>query len=78
MAYARSYWNAKSASEHLEAALAHRAEIEQAKGIIIGATGASPDAAFEVLVQQSQHENRKLREVALDLVNSKIHRPKAE
>jgi GAF domain-containing protein len=78
MAYARSYWNAKSASEHLEAALAHRAEIEQAKGIIIGSTGASPDAAFEVLVQQSQHENRKLRDVALDLVNSKIHRPKNE
>jgi GAF domain-containing protein len=76
MAYARSYWNAKTASGHLEAALAHRAEIEQAKGIIIGATGATPDAAFEVLVKQSQHENRKLRDVAIDLVNSKVHRTK--
>jgi GAF domain-containing protein len=78
LAYARAYWNAKTASEQLEAALAHRAEIEQAKGIIIAATGASPDAAFEVLVRQSQHENRKLREVAIDLVNSKVHRPKTE
>jgi GAF domain-containing protein len=76
--YARSYWNAKIASQHLEAALAHRAEIEQAKGIIIGATGATPDAAFEVLVRQSQHENRKLRDVALDLVNSKVRPPKAQ
>jgi GAF domain-containing protein len=75
MGYARSYWNARKASEHLESALVHRAEIEQAKGIIIGATGVTPDAAFEVLVEQSQHENRKLRDVAADLVNSKIQRP---
>lgn len=78
MAYARSYWNAKTASEHLEAALVHRAEIEQAKGIIIGATGATPAAAFEVLVRQSQHENRKVRDVATDLVNSKIRRPELD
>jgi GAF domain-containing protein len=78
MAYARSYWNAKTASEHLEAALAHRAEIEQAKGIIIGATGATPDEAFEILVKQSQHENRKLRDVAIDLVNSKVRRAKID
>jgi len=74
IAYARAYWNAKQLSEHLEAALVHRAEIEQAKGVIIATTGASADEAFEILVKQSQHENRKLREVALDLVNSKIGR----
>jgi GAF domain-containing protein len=72
VAYARSYWNARQLSGHLEAALVHRAEIEQAKGIIIASTGVSPDAAFEVLVKQSQPENRKLRDVAAELVKSKI------
>jgi GAF domain-containing protein len=75
IAYARSYWNARQLSEHLEAALVHRAEIEQAKGIIIASTGVTPDAAFEILVKQSQHENRKLRQVAIELVESKIRRP---
>lgn len=78
VAYARSYWNARQLSEHLEAALVHRAEIEQAKGIIIASTGVSPDAAFEVLVRQSQHENRKLRDVAAELVKSKIRERPAE
>ena len=78
IAYARSYWNARQLSEHLEAALVHRAEIEQAKGIIIASTGVTPDAAFEVLVKQSQHENRKLRDVAADLVKSKIRERPAD
>lgn len=78
VAYARSYWNARQLSEHLEAALVHRAEIEQAKGIIIASTGVTPDAAFEVLVKQSQHENRKLRDVAADLVKSKIRNRQRE
>jgi GAF domain-containing protein len=72
IAYARSYWNALQLSQNLEAAMAHRAEIEQAKGILVGTTGCTPDQAFELLVRQSQHENRKLREVALELVQSKI------
>ena len=78
VAYARSYWNARQLSEHLEAALVHRAEIEQAKGIIIASTGVTADAAFEVLVKQSQHENRKLRDVAADLVKSKIRERPAD
>ncbi len=72
IAYARSYWNARQLSQNLEAAMAHRAEIEQAKGILVGTTGCTPDQAFEILVRQSQHENRKLREVAAELVQSKI------
>jgi GAF domain-containing protein len=74
IAYARSYWSARQASQHLESALVHRAEIEQAKGIIIATTGVSADSAFEMLVRQSQHENRKLRDIAVELVNSKVQR----
>ena len=45
-----------------------RAVIEQAKGTIMAATGCSADAAFAVLVAQSQNENRKLRDVAADIM----------
>ncbi|HVV36038.1 MAG TPA: ANTAR domain-containing protein [Acidimicrobiales bacterium] len=58
----------------LRTALESRAVIEQAKGIIIGSTGCDADAAFDVLARQSQHENRKLREVAEELVRSKQRR----
>ena len=75
IAYARSYWNALELSQNLQTAMAHRAEIEQAKGVIIGATGATADEAFDVLVKQSQHENRKLRDIAIELVASKVRRP---
>jgi hypothetical protein len=56
----------------LRRALESRAVIEQAKGIIVARTGLSPDAAFDVLVRQSQHENRKLREVAAGLVAASV------
>ena len=54
----------------LRQAMASRATIEQAKGIIMATTRCTPDAAFAVLVAQSQHQNRKLRHVAEDLVSS--------
>ena len=56
----------------LQRAMLTRAAIEQAKGIIIARTGLSPDAAFEVLVKQSQHENRKLHEIAEKLVEAAV------
>jgi len=56
----------------LRRALETRATIEQAKGIVMAATGCDPDAAFDVLVRQSQHENRKLHDVAEDLVRTNV------
>jgi AmiR/NasT family two-component response regulator len=55
----------------LRVALASRAVIEQAKGIIMGAMNCDASTAFQVLVRQSQHENRKLHDVAESLVASK-------
>jgi AmiR/NasT family two-component response regulator len=45
-----------------------RATIEQAKGILMARTRCGPDAAFDLLVRASQRENRKLRDIAGDLV----------
>ena len=64
----QAYWDAKSLSENLEQAMASRADIEQAKGIIMATTGCSAEAAFDRLREQSQHENVKLRDLAREIV----------
>ena len=77
LANATLYWAARVRSEQLEAALTTRAEIEQAKGIIMSTMRCSADEAFEVMVKQSQRENRKLREVAAEIVRRTARRPEA-
>ena len=50
-------------------AMESRAEIEQAKGVLISTHRINADAAFDLLRQRSQTTNRKLRDVAMDVVN---------
>jgi hypothetical protein len=57
---------------HLRAALETRPVIDQAKGILIGNLGCDAERAFQLLVAQSQHENRKVRDVATELVARSI------
>lgn len=70
LANAQAFHDAQTLSDNLSMAMQNRAVIEQAKGIIIGATGYGPDKAFEQLTKQSQYENRKLREIAAEMVES--------
>ncbi len=65
-------------ADHLRAAMLHRATIEQAKGILMARGGLSPDDAFNLLVKASQRENRKLRDVAKDVVERAQQRPPGE
>lgn len=60
----------QAATEALEGAYAHKATIEQAKGIIMALQGVEPPAAFQVLASRSQHANVKLHIVAEELVNA--------
>ena len=48
----------------LRAAMASRAAIEQAKGILMLLTGCTDQVAFDLLSHISGHTHRKLREVA--------------
>ncbi len=57
---------------NLERALEHRGVIERAKGIIMHACGVSADEAFAILRTTSQHLNRKLRTVALDVAEGRM------
>ena len=51
----------------LAAAIESRDVIGQAKGVIMVSVGCTADEAFELLKRQSQHENRKLVEVAAEI-----------
>jgi AmiR/NasT family two-component response regulator len=61
------------AQAQFERALASRDVIGQAKGIIIAACRCSSDEAFSLLRRQSQHQNRKLIDVAQEIVDNAQH-----
>lgn len=65
---AAQHWAVANEATTLAAALSSRATIEQAKGVIMATTGCSPDEAFTLLSEQSQNENRKLRDIAGEVV----------
>ena len=59
--------------EQLHVAMGSRAEIEQAKGVLMHSMGIGPEAAFAVLVAASQRENIKLRDIAARIVAAQEH-----
>ena len=52
----------------LNEALTSRSVIDQARGILIARMGGTADDAIELLKQRSQRENRKLRDIATEIV----------
>jgi ANTAR domain/PAS fold len=54
----------------LRTAMASRATIEQAKGILMLLTSCSEQVAFELLAHMSSHTHRKVREVAQSITDS--------
>jgi ANTAR domain/GAF domain len=62
------HWSTASEAANLAVAMQSRAVIEQAKGVIMATTGCLADDAFALLREQSQRENRKLRDIASEIV----------
>ena len=60
-------------ARHLAVALENRDVIGQAKGIIMATDGVSSDEAFVVLRRASQRSNRKLRDIAQEIVDRRRH-----
>ncbi|WIX92353.1 GAF and ANTAR domain-containing protein [Amycolatopsis sp. DG1A-15b] len=60
----RRYQQAHETTEQLREALTSRAVIDQAKGILMALRQIPADEAFRLLVEQSQRENVKLRDLA--------------
>ncbi|MET0326896.1 MAG: GAF and ANTAR domain-containing protein [Ilumatobacteraceae bacterium] len=67
---ARAYWAAAELTRNLAAALETRGVIEQAKGVLVATLRITPDEAFDELRRRSQRENRKLNDVAGDIVQA--------
>jgi transcriptional regulator with GAF, ATPase, and Fis domain len=65
---AQTHADCLTLNENMQQALVSRAVIEQAKGIIMGSTHCDEEQAFQVLVDHSQHQNVKLRDVAREIV----------
>lgn len=65
-------------SEHVQEFRENHAPIEQAKGMLMAMYGIDGDRAFDVLRWRSQHENRKLREVARTVVAAAAAMPVPE
>lgn len=68
LANARAYHRVEQLGEQLREALTTRAVIEQAKGILMVRAGVDDEQAFALLRRTSQHQNRKLRDVAAAVV----------
>jgi GAF domain-containing protein len=63
-----AYYSSRDLADQMQAAMGSRALIEQAKGVLVARERIAPDAAFQRLVALSQAANRKLRDIAADLV----------
>lgn len=72
VANAHLYDSTATLAQQMQAAMQHRAVIEQAKGIIIGDRRCGPDEAFAILARLSQDTNRKIRDVAAALVENAV------
>lgn len=68
VANAGVYATTATLAANLQRAVESRAVIDQAKGILMARHGLSADAAFDLLSKQSQRDNRRLRDIAVDLV----------
>ena len=70
VANAGVYASTATLAANLQRALDSRAVIDQAKGILMARhRGMSADAAFDLLSKESELSNRKLRDIAADLVD---------
>jgi GAF domain-containing protein len=69
LANAQLYDSTYRMTQQLQEALTSRATIDQAKGILMRDHGVGAEEAFNILRTTSQKENRKLRELAQEMVD---------
>ncbi|ADB74194.1 GAF and ANTAR domain-containing protein [Geodermatophilus obscurus] len=65
-----AYRSARRTADNLQAALESRAVIDQAKGVLVERYRLAPDQAFQMLARASMNANRKVRDVADELVRT--------
>jgi AmiR/NasT family two-component response regulator len=70
LSVAHSHENEERRAANFHAALSSRETIGEATGILMERERITPEQAFDVLRQASQHLNVKLREVAQNLIDT--------
>lgn len=65
---AKAYWETYELSQQMAQAMQSRAVIEQAKGILMARSGHTDAEAFRALTSASQRSNRKVRDIAAEIV----------
>jgi GAF domain-containing protein len=66
------YQSARDMADNLQIALTSRAVVDQAKGVLIERYKLTPDQAFQLLARASMTTNRKVRDIADDLVRTGV------
>jgi GAF domain-containing protein len=70
VANADAHWQLGEQARNMGLAMQSRAVIEQAKGVLMAQRHVDADQAFEILREASQRYNRKLRDIAMGIVDS--------
>ena len=73
VANAAAYADTVALARQMQQAMATRAVIEQAKGILMCDNRCTADQAFAMLAQASNHSHRKLRDIAAGIVDATAH-----
>ena len=68
VANADAHWQLSEQARNMRIAMESRAVIEQAKGVLMAQRHVDAEQAFEILREASQRYNRKLRDIALGIV----------
>jgi len=76
VANADAHWQLGEQARNMRVAMESRAVIEQAKGVLMAQRHVDADQAFEILREASQRYNRKLRDIALGIVDSTQQKPR--
>jgi GAF domain-containing protein len=77
LANAHLYQSTATLATQMQEAMASRAVIEQAKGIVAAQEKCTTEDAFVVISKRSQRSNRKLRDVAAEIVHEATAQPPA-
>jgi GAF domain-containing protein len=70
VANADAHWQVSEQARNMRVAMESRAMIEQAKGVLMAQRRVTAEQAFEILREASQRYNRKLRDIAVGIVES--------
>jgi GAF domain-containing protein len=69
VANAEAHWQLSEQARNMRLAMESRAVIEQAKGVLMAQRQLTAEQAFEILREASQRYNRKLRDIAVGIVD---------